>query len=172
MTEFSESLDTLVARLPNLAWKLKTLYSFIPAHLLPTGLFNERLEMTPEICIEEINEDLKAMALQQNERSIKYIAERVSRKINVLVQLCQKEPDHDSKRAFTFTLQSISTRQQWLDSVREEISQLIAQQHALQKSLTEALKNDPTSPAIIALRAEIGKLEERLTLARETLAQR
>jgi hypothetical protein len=167
----NESLDKLVARLPGLAWKLNTLYSVFPSHLLPPHLFKERVEMTPKTCIDEINTDLQVLAEQKNERSMQYLVEKIGQKINVLVQLCQKTTtNHYSKKTEPFAVHALSTRQQWLASLEEDVAQLSAQQQALSHTLEE-LKKTNQPKAILSLQAELGELERSLTLAKETLAR-
>jgi len=132
MTTISEFIAVLSARMPELAWKLNARYTVLNPKLLPRGLFLERLEISPHSCIDEIYADLNKLKDQKNERSAYYLAERVSQKINVLVQLCQIQPDKKpAGRAGTFDLQTISTRQQWLGTLQEDITQLSTQHSAL-----------------------------------------
>lgn len=171
MTTIKESVQILSARLPELMWKLGTLHSAFNPQRLPRGLFNSQLEMTPQSCIDEINDDLQVLNNHKNERSVQYLAERVSQKINVLVRLCQIQADKKSlEYPLTFGVQTISTRQQWLGNLQDDIVKLNAQQLALTAALGK-LKLGHDSQAILSLQAEVGEVERRLTLARETLAR-
>lgn len=171
MTMINESVQVLIARLPELVWKLNTLYSVFNPTLLPPGLFKTQLEMTPQSCVDEINADLQLLNHHKNERSVHFLAERVSQKINVLVRLCQIDEDKKpSGQALTFGVQAISTRQQWLASLQEYITVLSTQQAALASTLSKS-KINHNPQATLSIQAEIGAVEHRLTLARETLAR-
>ena len=171
MTTIKESVQILSARLPELMWKLGTLRSTFNPQRLPRGLFNSQLEMTPQSCIDEINDDLQVLNNHKNERSVQYLAERVSQKINVLVRLCQIQADKKPfEHPLTFGVQTISTRQQWLGNLQDDIVKLNTQQLALTAALGK-LKVGHDSQAILSLQAEVGEVERRLTLARETLAR-
>lgn len=166
-----ESLSVLSARLPELAWKLETRYSVFSPKLFPRGLFNYQFEMTPHSCINEIKADLQSLSAQKNERSARYLAERVHQKINVLVQLCRVGDDKKtSEQPPTFSVQAINTRQQWLQTLRENIARLQTQQQALTATL-DNLQRGRDSQAILKLQAEIGKVERSLTLAKDILAR-
>lgn len=171
MTSINESVQALSARLPELAWKLDALHPFINPKLLPRGLFNQQFEMTSQSCIQEIKEDLKVLNTHKNERSMHYLAQRVNQKINVLVRLCQISADKRmSKPVSVFGVQSITTRQQWLETLQQDIDKLNLQQQALSARLQQP--QEKQSPqALIQMQAEIGEIERRLTLARETLTR-
>ena len=167
----NESVQVLVARLPELVWKLSTIGSAFNPRLLPRGLFKTQLEMTPQSCIDEINADLQLLNDQKNERSERFIAERVSQKINVLVRLCQINADKKpSGEPLAFGVQEMSTRQQWLENLQEDIVRLSTQQLALAATLSK-LNTSQNPQAILGLQAEVGEVERRLTLARETWAR-
>jgi primosomal protein N'' len=169
MTSIHDSVQILAARLPELVWKLSTLRSVFNPKLLPRGLFNAQLEMTPQSCIDEINADLRVLKDHKNERSVHYLALRVSQKINVLVRLCQLHADKKpAGQPLTFGVQEISTRQQWLGNLQADIVRLSAQQLALTSALGK-LQTGHDPQAILSLQAEVGEIERRLTLARETL---
>ena len=171
MTTIHESVQTLAARLPELVWKLSTLHSAFNPKLLPRGLFNAQLEMTPQSCIDEINDDLRVLKDHKNERSVHYLAERVGQKINVLVRLCQIHVEKKlGGQPLTFGVQEISTRQQWLGNLQTEIVRLSTQQLALTSALGK-LQTGHDPQAILSLQAEVGEIERRLTLAKETLAR-
>ena len=169
MTSINETVKILSDRLPELVWKLSTLHGVFNPKLLPRGLFNYQLEMTPQSCIDEINANLDILRHHKDEKSACYLAERVSQKINVLVRLCQlhakKQP---SRPSLTFGVQAISTRQQWLGTLQDDISRLCAQQQALTITLGKSQAGHD-SQSILSLQAEVGEVERSLTLARETL---
>lgn len=171
MAIVNKSLSVLAARLPELAWKLEARYSVFSPKLFPRGLFNYQFEMTPHSCINEIKADLQALSAQKNERGARYLAERVHQKINVLVQLCRIRDDKKpSEQPPTFSVQAINTRQQWLQTLREDIARLDTQQQALTTTLGN-LQKGSDSQAILKLQAEIGKVERSLTLAKDVLAR-
>ena len=171
MTMINDSVRILSARLPELVWKLSTLQSVFNPTLLPRGLFKDQLEMTPQSCIDEINADLQLLKDHKNERSVRFLTERVSQKINVLVRLCQMQSDKKpSAQSMTFGVQAISTRQQWLENLQEDIDRLSTQHLALTATLNK-LQAGSDLRATLSLQAEVGEVERRLTLARETLAR-
>ena len=169
MTSISESVKILSDRLPELVWKLGTLQGTLNPKLLGRGLFKERLEMTPQSCIDEINANLKVLKTRKEDQSARYLADRVSQQINVLVRLCQLQTDKQStQKTVSFGVQSISTRQQWLSGLQENIEQLTAQKHALVSALN-LRKTDKNPQVVLQLQAEVGEVDRILTLAKETL---
>ena len=171
MTTIHEAVSLLSARLPELAWKLGAINSPLNPKLLPRGLFNEQFDMTPQSCLDEINANLQGLKNQKNERSAHYLAERVHKKINVLVRLCQIRTDKKSTvESSPFGLQAITTRQQWLQSLEDDIARLHAQQQALTISLSK-LESRGEALAILSLKAELGEVARQLTLANEILAR-
>lgn len=171
MVIINESLSVLSSRLPELAWKLGSHYSIFNPKLFPRGLFNYQFEMTPHSCIEEIKADLQVLSEQKNERSARYLADRVHQKINVLVQLCRIRSDKQpSEQSRTFSVQAINTRQQWLQTLQEDIARLHTQQQALTVALSN-LQRRGDLQAILNMQAEIGKAERSLTLAKDVLAR-
>ena len=164
-------LIRLSARLPELEWKMSRLVKGINPKLLPRGLFRSQLELTSQTCINEIKTDLQAIKLQNNEQSAHYLAERVGQKINVLVRLCQHDPDKNKPdRQVNFGVQAMGTRQQWLQTMQRDIDTLAAQHQALATRLT-TLQAENNTQAILNLQVELGNAERRLTLAKETLAR-
>lgn len=165
-------LTRLSARLPELEWKLSQLNNnVINPTLLPRGLFRSRLELTSSACVDEIKADLLMMKHQESTTGAHYLAEQVSRKINVLVRMCQQsEIKKTPERQINFGVKAIGTRQQWLQTLQNDIDTLSKQQQALTASM-ENLKAENNIPAILSLKAEIGRAEHRLTVAKETLAR-
>lgn len=171
MLSIQQSVHHLAARLPELEWKLSTLNFCLHAKKLPKTLFSQQQEMTAQSCIEEIKADLRVLGGLTNERSAHYLAERTSQKINVLVRLCllYNNKTRPIKEA-PISLQTFSTRQQWLQQLQDEFTMLSSQQEALQKTLVR-LQAGADLPAILNVQAELGAIEQKLTLAKETLAR-
>ena len=166
-----EIIQRLSARLPELEWKLSRLGTEINPALLPRTLFRSRIELTSQSCIDEIKADLLAIKQQSNEQSAHYLAERVGQKINVLVRLCQHDPDKKKAvRQEHFGVQAMGTRQQWLQTMQRDIDTLTLQHQALAARLV-TLQAASNTQAILNLQVELGKAERRLTLAKETLAR-
>ena len=164
-------LIRLSARLPELEWKLSLLGQTINPALLPRGLFRSRIELTSLTCINEIKADIQAIKEQDNEASVHYLAERVEKKINVLVRLCKPNPAKKTpERQLDFGVQAIGTRQQWLQTMQDNIDALTLQHQALAAALV-SLQAENNTQAILSLQVELGKAERRLTLAKETLAK-
>ncbi len=162
----ADMVEQISARLPELAWKLNALGSTLKANTLPPALFRARVEITPQSCIDEIKNDLTVLSQQTGQRSVNYLADRIHQKINVLVRLCQVHARKNiPQRQVHFGVQTLSTRQQWLQVMRDDITRLTEQQHAL----TCALNNAKSTPqALLQLQNELGEAERCLTLAKET----
>ncbi|CDZ75910.1 Primosomal replication protein N'' [Legionella massiliensis] len=163
-------LQELAARLPELEWKISSLGCALPISALPKGLFHTSLDMNAASCIAEIKADIQQLAAQKNQRSAQYLAERIKQKISVLVALCHlqaNKPKTEEKKGFG--LDKISTRQQWIQALEKDINLLNSQREALEKTLAQ-LKVRGDAQAVLQLQAELGAVEKRLTLAKETLA--
>ena len=169
MTTISETVKILSDRLPELVWKLGAIQGEFHSKSLARGLFKERLEMTPQTCIDEINANLSVLKTHKDDLSARYLADRVSEQINVLVKLCQLYASmQPAQKNVSFGVQSISTRQQWLSELQENINQLSAQKQAMLAALNQ--KKASQKPLVyLQLQAEVGEIDRRLTLARETL---
>ncbi len=171
MNYIDDLLNELNDRLPELEWKISELSSAISSHNLPKGLFRAGFELTGAGCVKEIRGDIVALSHQKNERSAYYLAERIKQKINVLVALCHMDGRKKKTVApVSFGVKMLSTRQQWIQSLESEINTLVQQQQAMIKT-QEHLSSNDNADAILSLRAELGEVERRLTLARETLKQ-
>lgn len=165
-------LSRLSARLPELEWKLSLQTPVINPSLLPRGLFRSRIELTPQGCVDEIKADLQAIGKQDNEQIRQYLTERVGQKINVLVRICQNYPDKKKlEQQVNFGVQAINTRQQWLQTMQDNIDTLSRQQQALAMSLVKLKAENSNIQAVLSLEAELGKAGQRLTLAQETMAR-
>jgi hypothetical protein len=169
MNSIQELTSELFSRLPELEWKITRL-NFSSTNV-PRGLFRLGKELTGAACVTEIKEDIHNLSIQNNERSAHYLAERIKQKINVLVILCQM--DSRKKKPLeqvSFGIKMLSTRQQWLQSLEHDIHLLTLQQQALSKAL-EQMKLSTNTTGLLNLKAELGEVERRLTLAQEALKQ-
>jgi hypothetical protein len=163
-------LERLTERLPELEWKINSLGARFSSNSLPRGLFRQRLEMSAATCIDEIKADILHLAHQKSEYSAFYLAERIEQKISVLVTLCHLQTNKPkTEETIRFGLDKISTRQQWLQTLEKEIDLLILQQQAMIKTL-EQIKASGNNQAVLQIQAQLGELEKRLTLAKETFA--
>jgi hypothetical protein len=164
-----ELLTKLITRLPELEWKMSGLGSSFSSHSLPRGLFRAAIESNGASCIAEIKADIHALSEQSNERSAVYLAERIQQKINVLVALCQMHSRKNKvEEKVSFGVKMLSTRKQWIGDLEADIHALEAQQHALNNTL-EHMTRSHNSAVILQVKAELGTIERRLTLAKETL---
>ena len=68
MEPIEEFIARLHARLPELEWKLGLLGGKLHSRSLPRGLFQERLELTPQLCIDEIRVDLSELKKNFNSK--------------------------------------------------------------------------------------------------------
>lgn len=167
-----EPLDRLYARLPELAWQLESLFRVFPSGSFPRGLFNTSLEMTPHVCIEEIKKDIQNLTAQQNNaRSAHFLAERIRQKVAVLVKMCQLHRETAAAGAAKNGLEMLTTRQQWVQTVQQEVARLTAQQKAMEKAL-QSFRDRNDTVAFLTLQKELGEVQRLLTIAQETLASR
>lgn len=171
MTKFEQSIKQLIERLPELEWKLGVLGNYLNPKLLPRGLFRDHMEMTAQSCIDEIKADLQVLKKQHQEQTAYQVAAKISEKINVLVRICQlHNPQSIPKPAPRLNLETISTRQQWLQTMQDDLAKLTAQQQALLQAQALLEKKGDT-PAKLTLQAELGEVERRLTLIKEAYAK-
>lgn len=171
MDYINDLLADLSARLPELEWKMSSYSAGFSSHSLPKGLFKFRSEFSGPACIAEIKADIDALAKQTNQRSASYLALRIKQKINVLVVLCQMHTRKSKpEEKVHFGLQMISTRQQWIQSLEDDIERLTTQQQAMLNALAQ-MKQSANNPGQLNLRSELGEVERRLTLAKEALTR-
>lgn len=171
MDYIKDLLTELTARLPELEWKISGLSVALSNHSLPKGLFRPGVELTGHGCVQEIKADINALSIQNNQRSAHFLAERINHKINVLVALCQMDSRKNKpEEQLGFGVTMLSTRQQWIQMLEKDITTLVNQQQAMTKALQQMNLGGNTS-AILTLQSELGEVEKRLTLARETLNQ-
>lgn len=165
MDYLQQVLSELNARLPELEWKIRDLS--LSHKNIPHGLFRIKHGLSGNLCVEEIRADILTLSRQNNDRGIHYLAQRIQRKIDVLVTLCQID-NRKSKpvEKVSFGLNSLSTRQQWLKTLEQDIQALTIQKLALTKTL-EQKKSTHNATTYLNLSAELGEIDKRLTLAQE-----
>ncbi len=163
-------LADLSSRLPELEWKISNLSAF-SVQALPPGLFRTRLGLTAKDCISEIKSDIHALSQQKNAVRASFIAQRIQQKINVLVSVCQIQARRGKpEETIPFSLDKLSTRQQWIQDLEQEIHTLTLQLQAMEKSLKQ-MKSTSQAEAILLVQTELGEINKRLTLATERLNQ-
>lgn len=167
--DVDKQLTKLLARLPELEWQLGKLgYSF-SVKSLPRALFRQPFDAPATAYAAEIREDIRTLSSQTNQRAVHHLAVKISQKINVLVTICSRhnreKPDSD---VVSYGVDKISTRQQWLQSLEANIEILDAQRTSLANALAQKGCSSDDSLAQLSLQRELGELERRLTLARET----
>lgn len=164
----NELLTELMARLPELEWKISGLGSSFSKSSLPKGLFRN-IKADAAACVAEIKKDIDSLSAQKSDRGALYLAEQIKQKINVLVALCHMHRRKNiTEEKVYFGVKMLSTRQQWIHALEEDIHLLERQQEAMTNTLKQMLRNQ-NSTAILHLKAELGEIEQRLTLAKETL---
>ncbi|KTD18153.1 hypothetical protein [Legionella jordanis] len=161
-----ELLKTLESRLPELEWKMAKLGQHVSPNVLPKGLFRLSSEAGPGAFILEIKVDLQQLANHQHEYSGYYIAQKIQRKIDVLVSLCRLQKNQP-KQQTSVSLQMIASRQQHLQRLQAEIDNLTNQHEAIKTQLQ--LKHCPDM--LLNLKAELGEIEKGLSLAREAMVK-
>lgn len=166
-------LHTLEARLPELEWKISSLVSTnFSTKSLPRGLFHSHIDASASACVNEIKADIQNLAAQKSQYSAYYLAQRINQKINVLVTLCHLQAKKPKAREnISFGVNRINTRQQWLQSLQSDIDLLSAQQQAMHKSQQLMQQSHADPKVLLNLQAELGEVEKRLTLAKETFAR-
>ena len=170
MRSLQETILILQARLPELEWKLKQLDIRAIGKMLPKGLFISQSDTNFQSCIDEIRDDLFVLKKQSSERSAIYLTEQISRKVNVLIRICQLNKDSSKKKPHSFSMSYIGTRQQRLQNLQDEITQLEQQVQAL-SSAYKNLQQSGDVQAILNIQVELGIVEKRLTQAKETFAR-
>lgn len=173
MNEIQTLVEQLSARLPELEWKLKNLQIYIHSKTLSPGLFQNRVDISAQTCMAEVKADLKALTSEADRPGARYLTQRINQKINALVRLCQLhegKPNPRETRA-SFGINTISTRQQWLIDVRNEIEALEQQQQALLSQL-EQMQQRNQQQTVLTIKTQLGEVEKQLTLAKEALGKK
>jgi hypothetical protein len=164
-------LAELLARMPELEWQLDKIGGSFSPKALPPGLFRQPFDAPLQAYTAEIRADIAAVSNTTNQRVERYLALKINQKINVLVKLCSRHnrlaPVHET---INYDIHQLSTRQQRLESLECAIQLLIEQKDALTNALQQR-ENIGDCIAQLSLQSELGELEKRLTLARETYAR-
>lgn len=167
--DIASLLMELDSRLPELEWQLGKQGVYIEPHNLPEGLFGTACRTNAAACIAEIRLDMERLALQENQPAALHLAERIRQKIRVLVMACRNKNTGRDKKVQEqkgFHPDALSTRQQWLQSLEKTIKTLTAQKDALVRAMA-AKSPAGNQEALLALQAELGQAERRLTLVQE-----
>lgn len=161
-----ELTSDLLARLPELEWKTSDLNSSLFNKSIPKNVFRA-VDLTASTCINEIKLDIQTLSKQSHYLSALYLAEQVKQKISVLVGLCKQKTQ--SKKDAGFGITMLSTRQQWIQSLEQNVTLLLKQHEALAKTLAQMQLNNTDVAILLNLKSELGEAERRLTLAKEAL---
>lgn len=153
-------LKELEARLPELEWKMSTYKHNFSSKLLPQDLFPKGSDNTPEEIMKHLKQEIQRLASHANYSACNYIAQRIHRKITLLVS-CLKPRDIESK--INVHPMSLSTRQQFVEDLAQRIQQLKEQYEAIHARLTKT--SDPQT--ILQLKKELGNIEKHLTQIEE-----
>jgi len=166
-------LNELLARMPELEWQLNKLTASFSAQSLPSGLFRQAFDAPVQAYVTEIKSDIQALrAIKTSELAKQHVAERIHQKINILVKLCahhNRQPIMPSED-ISYSIKQLSTRQQWLQTLDDDIDLLTKQKESLHRALTRE-KTANNTMVLLNLHRELGELEKRLTLAVETRAR-
>ncbi len=166
---YNKELSHLTARLPELAWQLNKIDKPILPNLLPPGLFKSCIDVPASFYIDEIKTDIERMKKSRSDAGERYLASKIQQKITVLVSICDKTVREKKTPASTdFSVKAIVTRQQWLQSLEATIKSLTEQRDALINCLAQ---KDSHENIQLNCYSELGLLEKRLTLAKETYAK-
>lgn len=168
-TYIQNLITDLMARLPELEWKITNLSPALFHRSLPKKVFKAQ-EPTAIACINELKADLQVLRQVKHERSAEYLAEQLKQKVSILVAISRLEHKNKEKiQPASFSMEKISTRQQWLQALEQEVEVLRKQKQALSTRLSQInpQKSDPA--LLLNLKHELGLLEKKLTLAEEAL---
>lgn len=169
-TTYIQNLITeLMARLPELEWKVSNLNPALFNRSLPKKIFKTQ-EPTALACINELKADLHVLKQVKHERSAEYLAEQLKQKVSILVGISRLEHKNKGKiQPASFSMEKICTRQQWLQSLEQEVTVLRKQKQALSTRLTQINPHKSDPAVLLNLKHELGLLEKKLTLAEEAL---
>jgi hypothetical protein len=170
--DLNDAVHALATRIPELEWRLSKL-PYIARAKLPRGLFQHDTHLTwidSRRCIESLRHDLEALQANPDDFAAHFIAQQLSRKVNVLLRICH-ESSFKEARLPVFSMQRMSTRQQWLVQLQQDITRLTAQQAALLEALSTHEARLMSVDATLLLQHELGEVTRRLTEAQEKLAR-
>lgn len=159
----------LMTRLPELEWKITKLNPALLYKSIPKQVFRTA-NITALSCIDELKLDIRSLVKQKSDVSSLYLAEQIMRKINILVNLCAIEKKQvQLHERLPLSINTLSTRQQWLHELEQNIAVLSKQQQALIKTLSAMQSHNKDAAVLLNLQAELGSVEKSLTQAKETL---
>ncbi|MGQ3888371.1 hypothetical protein ACQUW5_04985 [Legionella sp. CNM-1927-20] len=159
-------LASLLTRLPELEWQLSKFGLAFSAKLFSPGLFRCYPKDDIQAYSKEIKDDIKILSQQKNNQVAHYLARQINQKINVLVSFCQQQANQKILAADTdFTINKLTTRQQWLQNLEAQIILLRNQKEALINRLSQS--RELRDEIVLKLKAELGQLQKKLTLAEE-----
>lgn len=162
-------LQDLEARLPELEWRMGALGASLNEQVLPKGLFRSCFHPKPAFYIQEIKNDIHALATQDSLKSAEYLAKRIHQKINVLITLCRTQKIDPKIQRPLYAMTSImSSRKQRVEALEQEINALSLQENAMENTLQKLQKNGDMQ-ALLLLQKELGLVKKQLTLAKENL---
>lgn len=166
---YNEYSHQLLARLPELEWRLSKLNKAVTLKVAG-NIFRNKNNLSNETCIDEIRYDLKRLEMPNNTISAEYLAKSVLDKINFLVRFCKiNETDLSKKADREFGIKSISTRQQWLSALEEDIVKLEQQQFSINTRMSQVNKDEVDT--LLGLQAALGEVSQKLTLLQEKYEQ-
>ncbi len=167
------TIDPLIkaveTRLPELAWKISLLPHRMTLRALPKNLFALSPDAHPSACVAEIKEDLSRLyGFHHNEQKYCYLATRIEQKIEVLVRLCQIETKKQgSKLPSAQMMMRLCRRKHWVEELEQTINQFKQQYQHLKKKTMECKDTEIQ----LAMQAELGVLQKKITLLEEKLEQ-
>lgn len=166
-------LSELLARMPELEWQLNKLGTSFSSQALPRGLFRQEFDAPVQAYVTEIKSDIQALRATKNSELAKnHLALRIHQKINMLVKVCARHNRQSLSppEEISYGVKQLSTRQQWLQALDDDISLLLKQKESLHHVLLRE-KTAKDTTALLNVQRELGELEKRLTLAVETRAR-
>jgi len=158
-----ELLQQLTSRLRELEWKLSRLGERIAFKRLPRGLFYcAGKSFRSSDFIKEIKEDLNHLSQETNLKSSHFLADKIERKISVLVALYHEHKRSDNKKKSEWSpINALTSRQQWLEQMQRDQDVLISQKNAYIQRM-EHLQNNNQEEAL-SIKHEIGLIVQKLT---------
>jgi hypothetical protein len=159
-------LSSLLARMPELEWQLSKFGAAFSAKLFTRGLFRCYPKDDIQAYSKEIKDDIEILCQQTNAQASYYLARQIHQKINVLVAFCQQQSNQKiTMDNNDFTVNKLTTRQQWLQNLEKQITLLTKQKEALENRLSQY--KELNDEIVLKLKAELGGLRKQLTLAEE-----
>lgn len=159
-------LNALESRLPELEWRIGYINPSLLAQALPAGLFRPQIEPSSAGCIDEIKQDIAALARQDSEKSAFFLANRIHQKINVLIDLCKTRDNKPQTDMMQAVLYKINTRKQHIEALESDILSLEIQKKSLKKRAA-SLETESSQLVLLKIQKELGAIERKLTVLLE-----